>query len=94
MFVLWIGTVLLGSSPELHRLLHSDANSPNHHCVVTQVKEHSVLSGIAIVTVPVAPTATLTAIPRSEFQFVSTSDYRLSPSRAPPFLFSSATVAG
>ena len=61
MFVLWIGTVLLGSSPELHRLLHSDANSPNHHCVVTQVKEHSVLSGISFVAVPLAPTVTLAA---------------------------------
>jgi len=94
MFVLWIGTVLLASSPELHRLLHSDAQSPNHHCVVTQVKEHSFLSDISIVAVAVVPTGTMAAIPRSEFQFVSTSDYRLSPSRAPPVLLSSATVEG
>jgi len=94
MFVLWSGTVLLASSPELHRLLHSDAQSPNHHCVVTQVNEHSVLSGISIVAAPEPPTFTLSSIRDSELQFVSTSDYRLSPSRAPPSVFSSATVAG
>jgi len=94
MFVLWIGTFLLGSSPELHRLLHSDANSPNHHCVVTQVREHSFLSGISIVAAPAPPAFTLSSIRGSEFQIVSSSDYRLSPSRAPPVAFSSATVAG
>jgi len=94
MFVLWIGTVLLASSPELHRLLPSDAQSSNHNCVVTQVREHSFLSGISIVAAAAPPTFTLASIRGSEFQFVSSSDYRLSPSRAPPSVFFSATVAG
>jgi hypothetical protein len=94
MFVLWTWTFLLASSSELHRLLHSDSQNSNHHCVVTQVKEHSVLSGISIVDVPVSPIVVLAQVPRNEFQFLSSSDYRLSPSRAPPLIFSSAVVAG
>jgi len=94
MFVLWTWTFLLASSSELHRLLHSDAQSQNHHCVVTQVKEHAILSGISIVEVPVFPMVVLAQVPRHEFQFLSSSYYRLSPSRAPPFISSSAVVAG
>src|SRR6185436_14575021 len=89
MFVLWLGTFALSSSSELHQLLHSDAQNPNHHCIVTQVKEHSFLSAISIVAVPVLPGVALPPIPCCEFQFLATHHYGLSPSRAPPSHFSS-----
>jgi hypothetical protein len=94
MFVLWLGSFLLASSPELHRLLHSDAQSPNHHCLVTQIKEHSVVSGCAALSAPVFTPTTFAPVRCAEFQFVPSCDYRLSPSRAPPSAFSSDTVAG
>ena len=94
MFVLWLGTFLLASSPELHGLLHSDAQSPNHHCLVTQIKEHSVFAGAApVCAVEAAPTL-FEIVPCSEFQSLPTSEYQLPPSRAPPSVFSSVTVAG
>jgi len=94
MFVLWLGTFLLASSPELHRLLHSDAQAPNHHCLVTQIKEHSVFAGAAPVCAVVVAPVFFEIAPFAEFQFLPTSDHQLPQGRAPPIRFSSATVAG
>src|SRR5439155_16606507 len=94
MFVLWLGTFLLVSSPVLHQVLHSDAQSPNHHCLVTQVKDHSVFSEAPPLCVVVAPSSLFAPVPRSELQFLPACDHQLPPGRAPPIVFSSSTVAG
>ena len=92
MFVLWLGTFALTVSPQLHRWLHEDADSPTHACLVTQLRQHLLLVGFAPV---VAAPLVLTRIASVEFpevQFLPSGDYRLSPSRAPP-LISSIPVA-
>src|SRR5579862_630469 len=89
MFALWVGTLLIASSPSLHSLLHSDAQATTHHCLVTQVKEHSVLSSLATIPVPVLPPVAFASAPCFEVHFPSPLDHRLSPSRAPPSSFSS-----
>ena len=94
MLVLWTATLLIASSPSLHSLLHSDSQDATHHCLVTQVKEHSLLACSGTVPVPVLPPVAFAPTPCSEVQFASSFDYRLSPSRAPPSVFSSDTVAG
>src|SRR5438477_62468 len=94
MFLLWLGTFLLAASPQLRRLLHADAQNANHHCLVTQIKQHSVLSVVSTVSAPVVAPPVFALRPWPAFQFISATDLRLSPSRAPPFLFSSSTVAG
>lgn len=86
MFGLWLTTLLLAASPELHRLLHSDAQNPDHHCLVTQVKEHSVFSASATICLPVLPSSIVVALSCSDFPFVAAGEHRLSPSRAPPIL--------
>jgi hypothetical protein len=94
MLLLWVGTFALTVSPELHRLLHQDAQGPNHNCLITQIQQHPLLAGFATIAAPVPARAEVAAVCRAEVQFVPACDYRLSPSRAPPFLFSSLTVVG
>jgi hypothetical protein len=94
MLLLWIGTFALTVSPKLHHLLHQDAQGPDHNCLITQIQQHPLLAGFATITAPAPASVVVTVVCRAEVQFVPASDHRLSPSRAPPFLFSSPTVAG
>jgi hypothetical protein len=94
MLSLWVATVALTASPELHLLLHRDADCPNHNCLVTQIQQHSLLAAIAPITAPAPTPMVVPEVRRAEVQFVPAYDYRLSPSRAPPFFFSSLTVVG
>jgi hypothetical protein len=94
MLSLWVGTFALMVSPELHRLLHQDSQGPNHNCLITQIQHHPLLGGFAIITAPTPAPVTVVAVWRAEVQFLPAVDYWLSPSRAPPILFSSPTVVG
>jgi len=94
MLLLWLGTFALAASPQLHRLLHQDAQSLNHHCLITQVQQYSALGDLPPVVAPAAPIAGLESVCSAEFQLLPISDYRLSPSRGPPAFISSGTVAG
>ena len=71
-------------SPELHRLLHKDAQAPGHNCLVTQFQNHSLLSGFVAVVVPSLPDVSGLLVSCGGFQFRPSHDYRLPPSRAPP----------
>jgi hypothetical protein len=86
-FVLTALVLLLsfaGASPQLHKLLHPDADSPDHNCAVTlfahgQVDAASVSTvvvGIAVLFGGIALLAETLVLPLA--------DYRYSPSRAPP----------
>jgi len=92
MLALWLCTFALTLSPQLHRWLHEDADSPTHACLVTQVRQHSLLAGFVPVVAPAPVLAQPAPLPLSEVQILPTGDYRLSPSRAPP-LISSLAVA-
>ena len=94
MLVLWLGTFALTVSPELHHFLHPDAQRPDHNCLITQIQQHPLLAGFATITAPAPVPVAVEMVWRAEVQFVPACDYRLSPSRAPPFLFSSPTVVG
>jgi hypothetical protein len=94
MLLLWVGTFALVVSPELHQLLHQDAQGPNHNCLITQIQQHPLLAGFTAISASVPASAAVAAACRAEVQFLPASDHRLSPSRAPPILFSSPLVAG
>ena len=94
MLLLWVGTFALTVSPELHHLLHQDAQGPNHNCLITQIQQHPLVAGFAAITAPLPAPVVGAVVCRAEVQFVPAYDYRLSPSRAPPSLFSSPTVVG
>jgi len=85
MLLLWVGTFALVAVPQLHRLLHSDADDAHHTCLITQIQQSSLLAGSAPALAPALPAAGLVSEARADFQFLPACDYRLSPSRAPPF---------
>ena len=84
MLSLWLGTLALTVSPDLHRLLHHDSQSLNHECFVTQLSKGSAVSSYVAVPTLAPPWIELSLSFLSERGFFSVSDYRLSPSRAPP----------
>ena len=94
MLGLWLGTFALMVSPELHQFLHPDAQSANHNCLITQIQQQPLLAGFAAFTVPAAALVAVAVAWSPEIRFLPTYDYRLPPSRAPPFFFSSPTVVG
>src|SRR3989442_1174826 len=90
---LLLGTLALSAAPQLHRLLHQDANTLNHHCLVTKLNEHPVLVGCATVLAPAPPPISHPPICSAAFQYLPTSDHRLTPSRGPPSV-PSITIVG
>ena len=52
MISLWVALWALEVSPDLHRLLHEDAQSPGHTCLVTQFQHHLLLSGFVAAATP------------------------------------------
>jgi hypothetical protein len=94
MLLVWVGTFALTVSPELHRLLHKDAQAPEHNCLITQIQQQPLLAGFSSAAAPAVAPVVAAAVCTPEVQFLPARDYRVSPSRAPPALLSSATVAG
>jgi hypothetical protein len=84
MFSLWAAMCALEASPELHRLLHQDAQNPGHNCLVTQFQNHSLLSGFVAAAAPATPRISGLPVSSADFQSRPSYDYRLPPSRAPP----------
>jgi hypothetical protein len=84
MLSLWVALWAIQVSPDLHRLLHEDAQSPGHTCLVTQFQHHLLLSGFVAATTPPLPVVSSAPLASGDFQFLPSCDYRLTPSRAPP----------
>ena len=84
MFSLWVNLWALEVSPDFHRFLHADSESPSHHCLVTQFQHHLLLSGFVAAVAPALPDISIALIGCRDFQCRPSYDYRLSPSRAPP----------
>jgi hypothetical protein len=75
---------LLTTSAALHKLVHSDADSVNHHCAVTLLSRGQI-NAVDVV----APLAAFVAVlffllPPFQSAVFASSDYRFSASRAPP----------
>jgi len=94
MLSLWLGAVALAASPQLHRLIHKDAQNLSHQCLITQIKQHSLLAGFAAALTPAPPAVDAGSARSADPQSLPASDYRFSPSRAPPSVFPSSTVVG
>jgi hypothetical protein len=88
MLVLWLGLSALALSPLLHRWLHRDFTGVQHECVVTLLtKGHLLAGGSNAVTVASPVPNFRDPLPDDSCRDPS-ADYRLSPSRAPPFFVS------
>jgi hypothetical protein len=83
---LYFALLLFASVPALHRLVHPDADSPDHHCVITLLVKGLVdTAGVASVVV-VFFAFVIFRLPPPIRVVCRSFDYRLSPSRAPPQL--------
>jgi hypothetical protein len=74
----------VGASPQLHRLIHPDADSAEHSCAITlfahgQVAAANVSVAIVVLAVLFGGVALL-----AETLLLPLADYHYSPSRAPP----------
>jgi hypothetical protein len=94
MLLLWLGTSALTASPQLHSLLHRDSNAPTHQCLVTQIQHYPLLSGLILVAAPARPVTAGELVRFADFHLLPFTDYRLSPSRAPPLEHPTTVVAG
>jgi hypothetical protein len=75
---------LLGSSPQFHKLIHSDAGSPDHNCAITLFARGQIAAASAapIVIGLVLLFGGIALLPES--LLLPLADYRFAPSRAPP----------
>jgi hypothetical protein len=94
MLLLWVVTAALAASPQLHGLLHPDAQNGDHHCAVTVLQQQSLLSVAPVVVLPLEPPQGLEVVLRPESRLLVSHDCPLLPGRAPPFLFPSTVAVG
>jgi hypothetical protein len=83
MLSLWLGVSALIASPQLHRLLHDDAQSPAHACLVTQL-QGGLETGFVPFVAPAPVLAPIVSIGPVEVLFIPAGDPSISPSRGPP----------
>ncbi len=84
LLLLWLGIFAVTACPQLHERIHKDAQSPDHQCFITQIQHQQLLAGSCPVAVPAPASVELAPVRPVEIQTFSVTDYRLSPSRAPP----------
>jgi hypothetical protein len=81
---LFLFVQLLSTSTVLHKLVHSDADSVNHHCAVTMLLSGQVNAAEALVPLVAFVAALIFLLPSLQSAVLSPVDYRFSASRAPP----------
>jgi len=84
MLAIWAGTVAVCAVPHFHSMLHQDAKSPGHHCVVSQVQAGSVWAGAGATVEAQRPCDGLTWIWNYEPRSLFRNEIRLCPTRGPP----------
>jgi hypothetical protein len=91
---LWLTTVALTASPQLHHWLHKDSQDPHHVCLVTLLSQHSLLATSAPTVAAEPPQLAAQAPFIFSSESIPSFDYAVSHGRAPPSLFSSSAVVG
>jgi hypothetical protein len=91
---LWFVLEVLAVSPQAHHWLHNDSGAPNHQCFLVQLNKGSLLSEFQSSPAPMPSSGDFVQGLASESCLFPSFDFRISPSRAPPFLSSSTAVVG
>jgi hypothetical protein len=91
---LFLALQAFSASRSLHQVIHKDAGSPGHQCALTLFAQGQVNAPVAGLQLAAVATALLFCVPSAHAVFFSSTDLRLSPSRAPPAATSSVVVAG
>jgi len=82
--VLFLTLQLLSSSSALHKLVHADADSLDHHCAITLLSRGQVSAADVVVPLITFVTALLFLLPVLQSSEFPSFAYRFSASRAPP----------
>jgi hypothetical protein len=91
---LWLASVALTASPQLHHWLHKDSQDPHHYCLFTQFNQHSLLATFTPTLAPEPPQLAAQAHLFFHSESLPSSDYTVSHGRAPPAPFPSIAVVG
>jgi hypothetical protein len=91
---LWLATIALAASPQLHNWFHRDSQDPHHYCVFTQLNQHSLLATFAPTVAAEPPQLAALAPFTFAAESIPSFDYAVSHGRAPPSPFSSIAVVG
>jgi hypothetical protein len=91
---LWIATATFAAVPQLHALLHKDAQGADHSCVFTQVGQGSLLPHGPAVAAPAPPILCIGLLDPCYCELLPSFDYSVSDGRAPPAFSSSTAVVG
>jgi hypothetical protein len=81
---LFLFVQLLASSSALHKLVHSDADSPSHHCAVTLLSRGQISATDVVAPLIAFVAALFFLLPPFQSAVFASFDYRFSASRAPP----------
>jgi hypothetical protein len=81
---LFLALQVVASSPGLHKLIHSDAGSADHHCAVTLFAHGQVNSAESFLPLAAFVAALFFVLPPLQSAAFSSFDFRFSASRAPP----------
>ena len=84
LLALFLSLQLFAGSGSLHRVLHSDAGSPDHHCVITLLTQGQVNVPVVLGIWLAFATALIFSLPLLQATVQSSLDLRLAPGRAPP----------
>lgn len=82
--LLFLTVEVLASSVVLHKVIHPDADSPLHHCVVSLLAQGQLTCGTVAAEVVLIVVVVLLRLPPLKTVANVAVDCRLSPSRAPP----------
>jgi hypothetical protein len=82
--VLFLTLQVLSTSTALHKLIHADAGSLDHHCVITLFTRGQVSTAETFVPLVAFVAALFFLLPMLRSAEVSAPEYRFSASRAPP----------
>jgi hypothetical protein len=81
---LFVTVVVFSSSERLHKLIHPDADSSDHHCAITMLVQGQVSTPETLLVLAAFVSLLLFALPPLGAVVFSSFDYRFSSSRAPP----------
>ncbi len=82
--VLFLTLQLFVSSESLHKLIHPDADSPDHECAITLFTHGQVNTPVATLPTVFFVAALFFLLPLFQSAVLSSFNYRFSASRAPP----------
>ena len=92
--ILWLWTLAFATFPQLHGILHHDAQNAGHICLISEMHQNSLLGGFSVSVVPIPALVTVPVQLSVNLCFSPAYQNLLPPGRAPPASVSQSEVVG